>query len=148
MRWPGPLKIIKTLLWTAVVVLPAIGMFEGIAWGSENILENQPTRFFLAKLMYGSALFLYVVCLVEGLIREKAARLRFAILYHVRNVPLFVIGWIAYWLALMIAANEVERKRCQYRNSKQTAYATSLALPSDELHQSPLFRLQALQQRL
>lgn len=120
------MKYLKALLWTAVIVLPAIGMLEGVAWGSENIVENQPTRFLIAKLMYGSAIVLYVVCLVEGLIREKSTRLRFAILYHVRNVPLFVIGWIAYWIVWMIVANEVERKKYQSRFAERSVRCYNL----------------------
>ncbi len=123
------MKYLKAILWTAIVVLPVIGMFEGIAWGSENIVENQPTRFLIGKLMYSSAILLYAVCLLEGLVREKTARLRFIILYHVRNVPLFVIGWMAYWLVLIIAVNEVERYRRRYRNSNQVSVLNNMPPP-------------------
>ena len=38
-------------------------------------------------------------------------QLIFAIVFHVRNVVLFILRWVIYWIALMYAVAAVERHR-------------------------------------
>ena len=62
----------------------------------------------LGTVHYGTMPFLYLAYLVQGILRNRGDRMdlvRFLIVYHLRNVVLFVVGWIAVSIAVTLAVS-------------------------------------------
>ena len=103
------MKYIKGILWAILLVTFGIGTTEEWMWG-----PNPRIRFALGTVHYGTMPFLYLVYLVQGILRNRSDRtglVRFVLVYHVRNVPLFVVGWIAAAILMVFVGLSVESAR-------------------------------------
>lgn len=100
------MKYIKGILWAILLVTFGIGFTEEWLWG-----PNPRIRFALGTVHYGTMPFMYLVYLVQGILRNRSDRMglvRFVLVYHVRNVPLFVVGWIAAAILIVLIAAYAE----------------------------------------
>ena len=100
------MKYIKGILWAVLLVTFGILFTEEWLWG-----PNQRVRFTLATVHYGTMPFLYLVYLVQGILRNRSdwpGLIRFLVVYHVRNVVLFVLGWIVATIVIVIVSLSAE----------------------------------------
>ena len=100
------MKCIKGILWAVLLVTFGILFTEELLWG-----PDQDIRFTAANIHYGTMPFLYLVYLVQGILRNRSDRpglIRFLVVYHVRNVVLFVLGWIVATIVIVIVSLSAE----------------------------------------
>ena len=100
------MRFIKQILWAILLVTYGILFSEEYLWG-----PNQSIRFTLGTIHYGTIPFLYLTYLINGIQLNRKDRndlIRFLIVYHIRNVLLFIVGWIVTSIAITLTVLYIE----------------------------------------
>lgn len=90
----------KDTLWLVLFISYGIWYTEGLAWG-----PNETIRVRAGIVHYAMMISLYLFYFIQGILVRRANLKRlvcFLFVYHVFNVPLFVIGWYAFGTLLFI----------------------------------------------